>query len=67
MPEERIPRRVWEWCLPGRRGSGRTRNTWMQEIRTGMKAKQLDEEDWNERLQFFPKACLPQQTQEPRL
>ena len=23
MPEERIPRRVWEWCPPGRRGRDR--------------------------------------------
>ena len=39
MPEERILRRVWEWCPPERGGRGRTRNTWMQEIMTGMKEK----------------------------
>ena len=49
MPEERIPRRVWEWCPPGRRGRGRSLNTWMQEIMTGMKTKGLEEEDWNDR------------------
>ena len=42
MPEERIPRRVWEWCPPGK-------NTWMQEIMTEMKTKGLEEEDWNDR------------------
>ena len=49
MPEERIPRRVWEWC-PGRRGRGRPRNTWMQDIMTGMKAKGLEEEDGMTRM-----------------
>ena len=28
---------------------GRPRNTWMQEIMMGMKAKGLEEEDWNDR------------------
>ena len=43
MPEETIPRRVWEWCPPGRRGRGRPRNTWMQEIMRGMKTKGLED------------------------
>ena len=33
----------------GRRGRGRPRNTWMQEIMTGMKTKGQEEEDWNDR------------------
>ena len=41
MPKERIPRRVWEMCPPGRRGRGRPRNTWIQEIMTRRKQK-----DW---------------------
>ena len=58
MPEERIPRRVWEWCPPGSRGRGRPRNTWMQEIMTGMKTKGLGEEDWNDRDEWRRKIKL---------
>ena len=58
MPEERIPRRVWEWCPPGRIERGRPRNTWKQEIMTGMKAKGLEEEDWNDRNDWRRKIKL---------
>ena len=35
--QARLPRRILEWCPPGRRRKGRPRNTWMQEITTGMR------------------------------
>ena len=58
MPEEKIPRRVWELCPPGRRGRGRPRNTWMQEIMTGMETKGLEEENWNDRDEWRRKIKL---------
>ena len=30
----RLPRRILEWCPSGRRGKGRPRNSWMQEVTT---------------------------------
>ena len=32
MDQERLPRRILEWCPPGRRRKGRSRNSWMQEL-----------------------------------
>ena len=58
MQEERILRRVWELCAPGRRGRGRPRDTWMQEIMTGMKTKGLEQEDWNDREEWRRKIKL---------
>ena len=53
-----IPRRVFGRCPPGRRGRGRPRNTFMQEIMTGMKIKGLEEEDWNDRDEWRRKIKL---------
>ena len=39
--EERLPRRILEWCPHGRRRKGRPRNSWMQEVTTGMRAGNL--------------------------
>ena len=58
MPEERVLRSAWERCPPGRRGRGRPRNTWMQEIMMGMKTKGLEEEDWNDRDEWRIKMKL---------
>ena len=38
MDQERLPRRTLEWCPPGRRRKGRPRDSWMQEVTTGMRA-----------------------------
>ena len=32
MNEGRLPRKVLEWCPPGKRMKGRPRNSWMPEI-----------------------------------
>jgi hypothetical protein len=39
MDQERLPRRIVEWCTPGRRRKGRPRNSWMQEVTTGMRER----------------------------
>ena len=32
MDQERLPRRILEWCPPGRLRKGRPRNSWLQEL-----------------------------------
>jgi hypothetical protein len=32
MNEERLPRKIVEWCPPGRRKKAIPRNSWMQEV-----------------------------------
>ena len=49
IPEETIPRRVWKRCPSGRRGRCRPR---YQDIMTRMKAKELEEEDRNDRDEY---------------
>ena len=39
MDQERLPRRILERCPPGRRRKGRPRNSWMQEVTTGMRER----------------------------
>ena len=39
VDQERLPRRILEWCPPGRRRKGRPRNSWMQEVTTGMRER----------------------------
>ena len=34
-----LPQKILDWCAPGRRRKGRPRNSWMQEITTGMREK----------------------------
>ena len=43
MQEERLPRKMLQLCPPGRRNRGRSRNSWMQEIRTEMRERQREE------------------------
>ena len=45
MNEERLPRKILEWCPPGRRRKGRRRNSWMQEVTTSMREMGLA--NWN--------------------
>ena len=47
IDEERLPRKILEWCSPGRRG-GSPRNSWMQEVTTGMREKGINIE-WVDR------------------
>ena len=53
MNQERLPRRILEWCPPRRR-----RNSWMQEVTTGMRErgigdlKWVDREGWRKKIKF---------------
>ena len=37
IDKQRILRNILKWCPPGRRRRGRPRNSWMQEVTTGMR------------------------------
>ena len=43
------PRKVLEWCPPGGRRKGRPRNSWMQEVTTGMREKGISNMEWERR------------------
>ena len=45
MNEERLPQEDLKWCPPGRRRKGRPRNSWMQEVTTGVREKGIP--TWN--------------------
>ena len=50
MNKERLPRKILEWCLPGRRRrKGRPRNSWMQEVTTGMRERKIGDLEWVDR------------------
>jgi hypothetical protein len=42
MNEERLPQKILDCCPLGRRGKGIPRNSWMQEITTGMRVKGIN-------------------------
>ena len=42
MDQERLPRRILEWCPPGRRRKGRRRNSWMQKDTIGMRERERE-------------------------
>ena len=46
---ERLPRSILEWCPPGRRRKGRPRNSWMQEVTTGMSERGIGDLEWVDR------------------
>ena len=41
MNEERLPRKILEWCP-----QGRPRNSWIQEVTTGMREKGINNMEW---------------------
>ena len=49
MDQERLPRRTLEWCPPGTQRKGRSRNSWMQEVTTGMRERGIDDLEWVDR------------------
>ena len=49
MYQERFPRRILEWCPPGRRRKERLRNSWMQEVTTGMREREIGDLEWVDR------------------
>ena len=57
MNKERLPQKILEWFPPARR-NGRPRNSWMQEVTTGMKEKGInnmelvDREEWRRKIKL---------------
>ena len=49
MDEERLPRRILEWCPPGRQRKRTPRNSWMQEVTTGMREWGISDLEWVDR------------------
>ena len=49
MGPERLPRQVLEWIPPERRKRGRPPATWIQGISKAMSARNLSEDDWQNR------------------
>ena len=41
--KKRVPQTILEWCTPGRKRKGRTRNLWMQEVTTGMRERERED------------------------
>ena len=53
--------KLLEWCPPGRkrrRGKGRPRNSWMQEVTTGMRGKEINNMEWIDREEWRRKTKL---------
>ena len=49
-----------EWCPPGRRKKGRPRNSWMQEVTTGMREKGINTMEWIYRAGWKIKTLSPE-------
>ena len=60
--EERLSRKMLEWCPPVRRRKGRPRNSWMQEVIIGMIEKGnnsmqwIDREEWGRKIKLILQA-----------
>ena len=49
VDQEGLPRRILEWCPPGRRRKGRPWNSWMQEVITGIRERGICDLEWVDR------------------
>jgi hypothetical protein len=52
--EKRLPRKILEWCPPGRRRKGRLRNSWMH----GMREKGINNMEWIDREEWRRNGCM---------
>jgi hypothetical protein len=52
MSEERWPKKIWEWTPHGRMRRGRPRRTWSNNIKEAMAARDLDEQDIQNRSRW---------------
>jgi hypothetical protein len=52
MSEERWPKKIWEWSPHGRRRRGRPLRTWSNNIKEAMAARDLDEQDIQDRSRW---------------
>lgn len=50
MPDDRWPKRVFQWVPPQRRKRGRPRRSWNDGIRESMEARQLEDDDVFDRI-----------------
>ena len=68
MDEERLPQKILQQCLPGRRRrrrrKGRPRNSWMQEVTTGRREKGINNMEWVDREEWRIKIKLKLQAKE---
>ena len=51
-------KKVLEWCAAGRIRQGRPRNSWMQEVTTGMREKVINNMEWVDRVEWRRKIKL---------
>ena len=49
MEEERLPRKILEWCPLGRGTKGRPRNSWMLKVTTEMREREIGDLEWVDR------------------
>ena len=49
MDQQRSPRRILEWCPPGRRRKGRPQNSWLHKVTTGMRERGICDLEWVDR------------------
>jgi len=52
MPEERIPKLIMEWIPRERRKRGRSRKTWMEGVQAAMTPRNLELNQWRNRLEL---------------
>ena len=53
-----ISKKIVEWCPPGRRRKRRPRNSWMQEVTSGMREKGINSMEWIDREEWRRKIEL---------
>ena len=59
MDQEKLRRRTLEWCPPGRRRKGKPRDSWMQELTTGIRERGVGDLEWVDREGWKKKLNLP--------
>ena len=58
MNEEWLSPKILESCPPGRRGKGKPRNSWIQEVTTGMREGGINNMEWVPREEWRRKIKL---------
>jgi hypothetical protein len=52
MQEDRLPKLIMEWIPGKRRKRGGSRKTWMEDVRTAMKTRHLEVDQWLNRKEW---------------
>ena len=52
MQEERLPNLIMEWIPEERRKRGRPRKTWMEGVQAAMEARNLETDQWLNRMEW---------------